>query len=296
VQPLNPSFDAPRRDPAPSRVAYRMHRLWLTPLFRTLLKRGLPVALVAGFGAWVIADSGRRETLQLEYARLVRSIEERPEFMVELVAIDGATPALQDAIRKSIPVSLPVSSFELDLGWMHDQIMKLDAVQAVNIRVRKGGILQFDVTERQPVLVWRTERGIEMLDATGHPVGPVSARLERPDLPLVTGVGADAAVPEALAIFAAAGPLLPRVRGLVRLGERRWDIVLDQGQRLMLPEANPVNALEQILALDQATDLLSREVSVVDMRNDRHPTLRLSAPEPETDSQPAAETGAPSND
>ena len=40
---------AGRRDPAPSRLSYRMHRLWLTPLFRTLLTVGAPayVAILA---------------------------------------------------------------------------------------------------------------------------------------------------------------------------------------------------------------------------------------------------------
>ena len=37
--------------------------------------------------------------------------------------------------------------------------------------------------------------------------------------------------------------ILPRVRGLERMGERRWDVVLDHGQRIMLPQDRPVPAL-----------------------------------------------------
>ena len=36
----------PRRDPAPTRLAYRMNRLWLTPLLRAMLHVGLPAFLV----------------------------------------------------------------------------------------------------------------------------------------------------------------------------------------------------------------------------------------------------------
>jgi cell division protein FtsQ len=36
-----------RRDPAPSRLTYRMHRLWLTPLFRVAFRVGLPAFLIA---------------------------------------------------------------------------------------------------------------------------------------------------------------------------------------------------------------------------------------------------------
>ena len=59
------------------------------------------------------------------------------------------------------------------------------------------------------------------------------------------------------------------------MGERRWDVVLDRDQRIMLPETGSVEALEQVIALDQAQDLLARDISVVDMRNAHRPTLRM---------------------
>jgi cell division protein FtsQ len=61
------------------------------------------------------------------------------------------------------------------------------------------------------------------------------------------------------------------------MGERRWDVVLDRDQRLMLPEVNPVRALDRTLALDSAEDLLARDFTHLDLRNPERPTLRLSA-------------------
>ncbi|WP_313350681.1 cell division protein FtsQ/DivIB, partial [Paracoccus sp. (in: a-proteobacteria)] len=69
-----------------------------------------------------------------------------------------------------------------------------------------------------------------MLDKTGHRVASVTSREVRGDLPIIAGEGADRAAPEALALIDAAGPILPRLRGLERMGERRWDVVLDRGQ------------------------------------------------------------------
>ena len=59
------------------------------------------------------------------------------------------------------------------------------------------------------------------------------------------------------------------------MGARRWDVVLDNNQRLMLPEQQPVETLERIIALDQAENLLSRDLTVVDFRLVDRPTLRL---------------------
>ncbi|MFZ1479702.1 MAG: cell division protein FtsQ/DivIB, partial [Paracoccaceae bacterium] len=63
---------------------------------------------------------------------------------------------------------------------------------------------------------------------------------------------------------------------LVRMGERRWDLVLDRDQRILLPSDNPVRALERLLALDHAQDILARDLMAIDLRNDARPTLRLT--------------------
>jgi cell division protein FtsQ len=62
----------------------------------------------------------------------------------------------------------------------------------------------------------------------------------------------------------------------VRMGERRWDIVLDRDQRIMLPVDQPVRALERLIALDQAQELLERDVLTVDLRLQNRPSLRLA--------------------
>ncbi len=266
-------------DPAPSRLAYRMHRMWLTPLVRTTVRVGLP-AFVAVFaaGLW-LNDPANRDGLARLSADLRRSIEERPEFAVRIMAIDGASPVVAEAIREIAPVRLPASSFDIDLDAARSAIAALDAVERVDVRVRSGGILQVDVTERVPAVVWRGPGGLDLLDTGGRRVAALATRSARPDLPLIVGEGADRAVPEALAVLAAADPVSHRLRGLVRVGERRWDVVLHDAARgdqtVMLPERGAVTALELVLALDSAQDLFARDLSAIDVRNIHRPTLRL---------------------
>lgn len=270
------SLNRPRRDPAPSRIAYRLQRLWLTPYFRAIIRFGLPVMAVILAVGWFFNQQANRDAITEKIAEIRRSIEERPEFIVNLMAIDGATDAVSDDIREIVPVDFPVSSFDLDLDGMQARILELDAVARADIRIRQGGILQVEISERIPAAVWRVGRDIELLDAQGHRVATIASRVERADLPLLAGVGAELQVPEALAVLAAAAPVADRVRGLVRIGERRWDLVLDRSQRIMLPETDPVAALEQVMALHEAQDLMARDIIAVDMRNAARATLRLA--------------------
>lgn len=266
----------PRRDPAPSRTAYRMQRLWLTPLFRTLMRVGLPAFSVVFLVGIYLASDARREALAGGFASMIDTFQQRPEFMVTLLSVEGASPGLSDNIRAIMGLKLPLSSFDIDLNAARERIETLDAVAKADLRVRSGGVLEVTVTERVPALVWRSDIGVSALDETGRRVSMLHARQDRADLPLVVGAGADMAAPEALELLAAAKPILPRLRGLVRMGERRWDLVLDRGQRILLPTEAPVKALERAIALDQAQKLLDRDVISIDLRIQDRPVLRLA--------------------
>lgn len=265
----------PRRDPAPSRLRYRLHRLWLTPYFRFLVRFGIPTAAIVLAAAAFWANEDNRFAVQSFIADMRRSVEERPEFMVYAMSINGASEPIAQDIREIVPVDFPSSSFDLDLEGMKDRIAELDAVARVELQVKSGGILDVSIVERQPAAVWRVGEDLELLDAEGHRVAAIETRQDRADLPLLAGAGAQAAVPEALLLLAAAEPIGGRIRGIVRVGERRWDIVLDRDQRIMLPEEGAMVALEQIIALHEAQDLLDRDIVAVDYRNPDRPTLRL---------------------
>lgn len=266
----------PRIDPAPSRLSYRFQRLMLTPLYRRLLRVGLPVLVVAGLCAGYLADEARRVALTDQVAEIRRQIETRPEFMVRLMAIDGASESVQADIHEIFPYDLPASSFDLDLPAIRTMLEELPAVAQANVRIRQGGVLAVEIAERQPVALWRTRDGIDVVDIEGESIASVTSRAARPDLPVMTGDGAASHVAQALDILQAARPLGQDIRGLVRMGERRWDLVLHDGKRILLPEDEPVRALERVIVLSAAHDMLERDLVAIDMRIGTRPTVRLS--------------------
>lgn len=265
-----------RIDPAPSRWSYRMQRILLTPTYRFAVRAGVPFLLAAGLTYAYFASDGRRDAVIDQLVAWRQAFETRPQFMVNLMAVEGASPGVEDDIREVAQVDFPVSSFDLDLEGLRATIADIPAVASVSLRVRTGGVLDVIVSERRPVVLWRTGTGLALVDRTGVTVGGLPSRADRPDLPLIAGQGADAEVPEALEILAAARPIADRIRGLARIGERRWDLVLDRGQRIMLPADDPVTALERVIALDQAQEMLERDIAAVDVRLASRPTVRMN--------------------
>lgn len=267
--------DVPR-DPAPSRLTYRVQRLWLTPLFRSLLRVGVPAFLVVGAVGLYASDPSNIQRLQDGVSEIRRSVQDRPEFRVNLMAIEGATPVLAEEIRATLALDFPTSSFDLDLPRLRERVEGIRAVEAAEIRVRSGGELAVIVTERHPVLVWQAREGLWVIDAGGERVAPLLARPNLTHLPVISGDGANDAAAEALALLDVAAPLGDRLRGLVRMGERRWDVVLEDGPRILLPGLRPVRALEEVLALHDAQELLDRDVLRVDMRDTNRTVLQLT--------------------
>jgi len=265
------------RDPAPSRVKYRLERLWLRPIIRKFVKTGVPLLLLAGFGAALAQDPQVQARTAALYRAAEAKVKLHPGLMVSRVEIRDASDHVAQAVADVMDVAVPQSSLDLDIAAIHRRIVSLDIVEAASVRLDADGVLDVRVTERIPALVWRSPDGLVLIDDAGIRVDRLAARMHRGDLPLVAGEGAHRQAAEALQLVAMAQPFRARIRGLVRVGERRWDLALDRDQVIQLPEDDPVSALARIIALDEAEDLLARDISVFDLRDARRPTLRLNA-------------------
>jgi len=263
------------RDPAPSRLVYRFTRFWLSPVTRRLVMVALPLGLCAGAAVFWLTRPAQQATIALWADQIWASVEARPEFRINHMAITGAAPDLADAIRARLDLDFPVSWFDIDTGAVHDAAAELDAVADLRVTLELGGALRLDVVEREPAILWRRAGQLEILDAGGHRIAFVDRRDGFSALPLITGAGADEAVPEALALIDIAAPIHHRLRALTRQGARRWDAVLDRGQVIRLPEQGARSAFRRVLAMHAAQDLLNRDVPVIDMRLPDRPTVRL---------------------
>lgn len=265
------------RDPAPSKWRYKYQRLMLTPLFRAFVRVGTPLVLIGVIAGTWFSSAENRAMLDAKIAEVKAHVQHRPEFMVQQMKIEGANHGLTTQVLAALPVAFPVSSFDLDLVAMRETVVAMDAVKDADLRVGEAGTLEVTITPRLPVAVWRAGNTLTLLDGDGVFSGTIAARGDRLDLPLIAGDGAEDHIAEALEIFRSTGPLAARVRGLVRMGERRWDLVLDRNIRILLPETDVFAALDRVIVLGQTHDLLERDVAAVDMRNGQRPIVRMSA-------------------
>lgn len=270
-----PVHGAPH-DPAPSKLSYRVTRLWLTPIFRKALRLGIPLFVLFAAVSWYLSDETRIAGLFEAAYEIRREVENRPEFRVNVLGIDGASEDVTEEVRAALALNLPMSSFDLDLDELRGRLEALPPVRSADLRLQSGGYLAVRIDERVPAALWLTHEGVSIVDGDGQFVAGFGTRELDAPLPLLGGEGANLAVSEALILFETSEILGDHVHGLVRMGERRWDVVLRNGTRILLPEVGAVAALNRVLALHDVGEILSRDVTAVDLRNPGRLTVRLT--------------------
>ena len=264
-----------KRDPAPSRLRYKFSRWMLSPLIKKVVVFGLPVIFLAVPVLIYFHDQKNREQLEELAFDLYRKVIERPEFMLDALSIEGASDSLNAEIREVLGLHFPVSSFDLDLADLRKRVLALPPVEIAEARIKGGGILHIKVNEKTPALLLREKIGFTVLSKQGQFIRSVASREHFPGLPIITGEGAENAAAQATAIFNLIYGRLDQVRGLVFVGKRRWNLIMTSGQVVMLPEKNPEQAIQKIIILDKAEQILSRNIAVFDFRLPSRITLRI---------------------
>ena len=131
------------------------------------------------------------------------------------------------------------------------------------------------LVERRPLAVWQHGGKQELIDRDGEviAVGELSSFARLP-----TVVGEDAAPHAAALIDMLAGEpeLAARVTAAVRIGDRRWNLRVDNMTDVLLPEEDPAGAWSRLARLERTSSLLKRDVQTVDLRLPDRLVLRVT--------------------
>jgi len=262
-------------DPAPSRIAYRIMRLMLIPRLRLIFTLGFPSLLIFCATLGLFVNINVWENISAIKKDLKLAFVERPEFMIKVASIDGSSDQLANEIREILPLDFPVSYFDLDIKYLHKVVNELPAVASAAIKMSVGGVLQINVVEKSAAFIWRKDNVISVIDETGSFIRIANSRVDYPKLPLVVGEAADLAVSEISSLMQANEYFKDHVRAFIRVGERRWDLILENNLRIMLPQKEFLAAFDRLMLMNEAGSLMSGKLSNIDMRLMERPTVRV---------------------
>ena len=158
--------------PTPSKIRYRLERIWLRQWFRKLLLFSLVTLILLLFCFFVLISS--HDWTKLETFK--QNIFERPELSISKLKINNANSDLVNQINAILQLSFPINSIQLDIKNLQKIINNIDLVETANIRINDKGVLVIDVVERKPVAIFREADQLTLIDIKGFKINNIFSR------------------------------------------------------------------------------------------------------------------------
>jgi len=185
------------------------------------------------------------------------------------VVIEGRTSTPEAQLRAALGVSPGDKLLGFSLDAARARIEALTWVQHATVERRLPGTVVVQLTERRPFAVWQNAGRFVLIDRAGQVVSdqdPIKDAAAFTVLPLVVGAGAPENAAAMLDMLAAQPGLRSRVVAVVRVGERRWNLRLNNGADVLLPEGQEAVAMAKLMELHAAQSLLDRPLQMLDLR------------------------------
>lgn len=197
-------------------------------------------------------------------------------FSVEDIEISGNSETSEIVVLQSLGLEGAYSLQGVDIQMARGQLLNLPWVADADIRKVYPSTLKISLKERVPYALWQQEDGrLLMVERDGNIIGQLSAPKFR-RLPLVLGQGGNVAAKDVEELMQEWPELSERVRAYKRVDERRWDLYLDNGMIVKLPEHGSDAALLRLRALEDDRNILEREIAAVDLRLDDRVAIQLT--------------------
>ncbi|QUS38979.1 cell division protein FtsQ/DivIB [Tardiphaga alba] len=196
-------------------------------------------------------------------------------FRISSVILNGRKQLTQDEILAIGGINGRSSLLFVDAAAVREKLKANPWIADANVLKLYPDRLQIDVTERTAFALWQEDGKLAVIADDGAVLENfVPSRFVK--LPLVVGKGADVAAKDFIALL----DRYPQVRAVTKaaiyVGERRWNLRLNDNLDVRLPENDVGNALAMLSKLDRDDRLFSRDIVAIDMRLPDRLTVRLS--------------------
>jgi cell division protein FtsQ len=261
---------ARRRNDQPSGlIAFMENRLpRRTGLAATLL------LLMASTGLGVV-KGGHLEAFIATVSETRNAIANSAGFRITSVAINGRKQLTQDEILAIGGVNGHSSLLFLNASAVREKLKADPWISEATVLKLYPGQLRIDIVERAPFALWQRNGQMSVISEDGAVLeGYVSPRFVK--LPLVVGKGAETRARDFLALLARYPQINGVTKAAILIGERRWNLRLNDGLDIRLPENDIGNALAVLSGLDRNEHLFAKDIVAIDLRQPDRLVVQLS--------------------
>ncbi len=199
----------------------------------------------------------------------------RAGFGVRDVMVIGRNRTTRDEVRSAVGAVAGSPILAVDIRAARKRVEALPWVKEAEIERALPDMLVVRLVERETLAVWDRGSDFAVVDERGKPIAAADPRAY-PELPVIRGDGAAAAVPAMLAMMRQERDIARRITGLSYVSGRRWNVHLDWRIEIKLPEEGAEAAWARLAQIDRERRLLDGDIAHIDMRFDGRMVLRMA--------------------
>jgi len=258
---------SPARPPVRRRGARYRHLIRIAILVALFLV----VATAAGM-LWRL-DSPARATEWTE-AALERAVDELG-LRITRISITGRVTVHAADVEAALGMARGDAILAVDLARARANVEALGWIETATVSRRLPETIEVRLIERRPLALWQNNGTLSLISGDGSVI--TREWLGRyAELPLVVGPDAARHAAALLDMMATESALRARVRAAVRVGGRRWNLRLDGGIEVRLPEHAAAAAWRRLAVLEREHAILERDLTAIDLRLSDRLIVRLA--------------------
>ena len=209
------------------------------------------------------------------FERLTASIG----FSVEAITISGISKLDVSQILEELEFDANRNS-EHSLLFVNAQdakerIQKFPWVERVSIQKLYPNKLEINIKEKKAYALWQRGEIMSIIDKNGDVITDF-VDLKYLNLPILIGHESQRKASEILEPLRIYPELTKQVGAYQLINRRRWDLILESGIVIRLPEENLNSTLLELVELNIKYDLFSKDISVIDLRLKDRIVFRLN--------------------
>ncbi len=248
-------------------------------LERVARKRRVGLALTAAFfagtGVLGMIDGGHWPVVRAELLNLHVTAANAFGFRVVAVQTEGQSALTDDEVLLALGVKDDTALPFLDVKAARERLMENPLVEDAAVRKLYPDRVTVHLVERKPFALWQHDGKVQILAADGTAIDEFrDSRFAH--LPLVVGPAANEKAQALLDALDAAPKIKAQTYAAVLVAERRWNLRLRSWVEVKLPESGFAPALARLEMLQERDDILSRWITVVDLRSPARTVVQLS--------------------
>ena len=187
-------------------------------------------------------------------------------FGIAEVHLTGNVRTPTESIMAALDLHRGQPIFGADIHAARARVMRLPWVADAEVRRRYPNDVSVRIIEKLPYALWQSPDGkVWIVERDGGLITTDGIEKFR-KLPTLFGTGGASAA-DIVEAVAAHRAIAARIKAYERVGERRWNLILDDGVVVQLPEANWSKELDALEHLIIDKGILERDVGIIDLRS-----------------------------